>query len=132
MLEYDPGIDPDPDLFDEEETIDEINAAALSYIESYIFNKRYLPAGELVYNGDIVISRKYCWESMRNAASLFYDGEVALAAYDAILSQTTNYLSFFEVEESINTKKSRIRVIQPNRIADFASEYFSTLNNAGR
>lgn len=122
--EFDPSAIVNPELIGGS-TPEEISAGILALESAYVFGKQFVPA-----------ARAFRWENYRNAANVYFfeddDGnKFSRTAYDVISNQdilTPTFLSNFEVEELINESKRKIKVIRPDRIADFVNKYFEVLN----
>jgi hypothetical protein len=122
--EFDSSANPDPTLYDELGSQEAIDAAIAEYKSDYVFSKHYVPA-----------SAAFIWDSYRNAASEYYVegefGNVSLSAYDVVIDPNIivpTYITYFERESIINSRKEKIRVIRPDRITDFVNSYFAVLN----
>lgn len=104
----------------------EIDAAIIAFNNAYVFGKQFTPAPSV-----------YRWASYRNAAAEYYtedsEGNVYSASAFDVLSDpnviTPKYISNFEKEDALNSKKEKIRVIRKDRIVDFINTYFTTLNS---
>lgn len=128
--EFDSSAIPDPSLYDSLPSQAEIDAAIADYRADYVFGKQYFPAKK--YSP----ARNLVWNSYRDAPATYYfiteEGNVSASAYDVITDPNIivpNYISNAEKESIINSRKEKIRVIRPDRIAAFVSSYFSTLNS---
>lgn len=122
--EFDSTAKPDVSLYDELGSQAAIDAAIMDYKSDYVFNKQYWPA-----------PRAFIWESYRNAASEYYVetemGNTSVSVYDTLMNDNViipKYISYYEKESILNSRKVKIRVIRPDRIADFVNSYFSVLN----
>jgi hypothetical protein len=107
------------------DTQEELDAAVLFIKENYVFTKMYLPA-----------PLAFRWSTLRNAASEYYrvidDQHLSVSAYDVIVNPSIiqpRFISYYEKEEILNSNKSQIRVIRPDRIQDFVNTYFNVLND---
>lgn len=124
--EFDPSTIIDPNIFIGLSTQVDIDAAIYDRQEQYVFNKIYEP----------VIQDSLKWISARDAASEYYieeDGITkSISAYDVLVNDNTifaNYISNYEKESLLNDKKEKIRVVRKDRISDFVTAYFDTLNS---
>lgn len=124
-LEIDPDFAQiDPDLI-EGLPQEEVDLAIANYNETYVFTKEYLP----------VANHDYKWTSYRDAASEYYqtiDGvNYSVSAFDVVLNENIidpKYITFFEKEDAINSRKERIRVIRSDKINEFVNAYFEAIN----
>lgn len=102
-------------------------------INDTIFNQVYIPVSiTSQINNKPVISYPYNWSLYYNAAHTYYDNTGNIRnVYDLIKSGTIEpiYKSFQDIESIANDAKTQIKIIREDRIADFASAYFSVLNS---
>jgi len=102
-------------------------------INDVIFHSVYIPLSVTSeINNKTVISYPYNWSLYYNAAHTYYDtfGNIR-NVYDLIKLGTNEpiYKSFQDIETITNDAKTQIKIIRADRIADFASAYFSVLNS---
>lgn len=123
--EFDASAVVDPSTFSELPTQEDIDAAILSVNSAYVFSKRFVGA-----------NTNFRWASYRNAASEYYveiDGvKRSVSVYDLLTDPNVivpSYISNYEKEERLNSQKERIKVIRKDRVNDFVTAYFQTLNS---
>lgn len=123
--EFDSGTAIDTSIYEGLLSQSDIDQAIANRQEQYVFNKRYKP----------VAQRSLKWISARDAASEYYeeinDTRRSKSAYDVLSNENLivpKYISYYERETIINERKEKIRVVRKERINDFVSSYFNTLN----
>jgi hypothetical protein len=131
--EFDESAIIDPSRFSTAGSQAEINAAIAKEESDYAFGKQYVPMQQ--YDFVEKKMRNMAWDSYRKAPAEYYEdtdqGPVTVSAYDVITNPdivTPKYISYHAKESIINERKTKIRVIRRDRIADFISEYFKILN----
>ena len=80
---------------------------------------------------------QYSWASYRNAAYQYYSYDyfnemTDESAYDILSNPaivTPKYLSNYDNELTLNTNKSKIKIIRPEKIVEFSNRFFTILNN---
>ena len=130
---YDLYVELNPDLKD------------ITNFKSFIFDGNYVSVGI-----------KYSWSNYRDAAHSYYknltyivpgeiinlDYDLRDESYNSTFAQITitdvlndeniidpKYISFYEEEEYLNSKKEKIKVIHPSRVGEFSKNYFKILND---
>lgn len=95
--------------------------------ESYMFNKKYLTAGE-----------GFTWPLYRNAAYQYFkydtlDSSITypVSAFDILKANTIDNpsISNYEKEQIENDAKRKIKVVRPDIMRDFTKTYFTLLNS---
>ena len=95
----------------------------INFRENYIFGKMLIPA-----------SNNFRWSYYFNAAHTYYhaNGTRIRSAYDTLNDKRVinpPCMTFNEYENNRNDEKSKITVVRPDYIVDFARSYFEILNN---
>ena len=89
---------------------------------------------DLIYKS---VGENFAWALYKNAAFQYYETDletgnlVPLKALDVISNSTITspkFISYYDMESLKNDKASKIKVIRPEVITAFASEYYSTLS----
>jgi hypothetical protein len=113
-------------------TIDGVfdEAAFIEFKHTYVFiNKTY----------DTNIDNHYKWELYHNAAIQYYKTDpisknlLPISAYDVMTDPNivnASFISYYEKENLDNEKKSKIKVIRPDKVKDFVNTYYNTLNKS--
>jgi len=104
---------------------------------SYIFNKIYtkVPNTNMIYSWDLYRNATVQYTSTQ---TIVIDGEsvtttIPASIYDFLypkqtLNGTIGKISFYEMEDSSNSEKRKIKIIKPEVINRFSKTYFDLLN----